>query len=126
VGIVHAWMRGMVPMIVGVGLATAGFATAAHALAEDSEPSLEACTKAVAEAGEMASRLSPKSLSRYFAERFLLSAKAEAGNGEFDECLDYAAQAVEEVEHRRHWLARGETFRASTSTGYIELSGDDQ
>lgn len=113
--------RGLALMILAVGLLAA-----VHASAEVAEPSLEDCTKAVAEGHEMARRLSAKSLSRYFAERYLQSAKTEAGNGEFDECVEYAAKAVDEIEHRRHWLAPGETFRASTSTGYVELSGDNQ
>src|SRR4051812_12198173 len=100
----------------------AGLLAGAHARAEEAEPTLEECTKAVTEAHDMASRLSAKSLSRYFAERYLHSAKTEAGNGEFDECVEYAARAVDEIEHRRHWLAPGETFRASTSTGHVELS----
>lgn len=113
--------RGLTLMILSVGLLVA-----VHANAEVAEPSLEDCAKVVAEGHEMARRLSAKSLSRYFAERYLQSAMTEAGNGEFDECVEYAAKAVDEVENRRHWLAPGETFRASTSTGYFELSGDDQ
>lgn len=99
---------------------------AVTAEAEDAEPSLEECTTAMSRAHERLVHLPPKSLSRYFAERYLQSAYAEAGNGEFDECLEYSAKAVEEIETRSHWLAPGETFRATTSTGYVELSGDDQ
>lgn len=100
--------------------------TGVAAGAEEAEPSREDCTKALQRGHELASRLSPKSLSRYFALRYLQSAEAEAGNGEFDECVEFATKAVDEIENRSHWLAPGETFRATTATGYIELSGDDQ
>jgi hypothetical protein len=90
------------------------------------EPTLQECTKALEEGRDKANKLSAKSLSRYFAERFLQSAEAEAGNGEYDGCLEYAEKAVDEIDNRRHWLAPGETFRVTTSTGYMELRGDDQ
>jgi hypothetical protein len=36
---------------------------------------------------------------------------AEAGNNEFDECLEYAERATIEVKERRHVLQPGETFK---------------
>lgn len=94
--------------------------------AEAGEPTLQECSKALEDGRGRASRLSAKSLSRYFAERFLQNAEAEAGNGEYDGCLEYVEKAIDEIDHRWHWLAPGETFRVTTSTGYIELRGDDQ
>ena len=67
------------------------------------------CTKALEEGWSKAKQLSSKSLSRYFAERFLQSAETEASNGEYDGCVEYAEKAVDEVENRWHWLAPGET-----------------
>lgn len=90
------------------------------------EPTAEDCAKSLARAQELTSALSPKSLSRHFASSFLANAQIEASNEEFDGCVEYAESAIDEVVNRRHWLAPGEKFRASTSTGYIELSGDDQ
>jgi len=90
------------------------------------EPTSEDCGKMLAQAWEMTNALSAKSLSRHFASNLLANAQAEADNGEFDGCVEYAEQAIDEVVHRRHWLAPGEVFRASTANGSIELSGDDQ
>lgn len=100
--------------------------SAMHANAGEAEPTAEECTKAVMEAQEMAARLSRKSMSRYVAERHLHTANAEAGASEFDGCLEFAAKAVEEVQTRSSRLAPGKVFRATTSTGDIELRGDDQ
>jgi hypothetical protein len=94
--------------------------------AEAGEPTLQECTEALQDGRDRASKLSAKSLSRYFAERFLQNAEAEAGNGEYDGCLEYVEKAVDEIDNRWHWLAPGETFRVTTSTGYMELRGDDQ
>jgi hypothetical protein len=97
----------------------------AEGVAEPAEPTLEDCTKALQDGRDRTIKLSAKSLSRYFAERFLQNAEAEAGNGEYDGCLEYAEKAIDEIDNRRHWLAPGETFRMTTSTGYMELRGDD-
>jgi hypothetical protein len=111
--------------ILGVALLSGGSTRAGQAAATE-EPTVADCTKALEEGWSKARQLSSKSLSRYFAERFLTSAEAEAGNGEYDGCVEYAEKAVDEVENRWHWLAPGETFRVTTSTGYLELRGDDQ
>ena len=111
--------------ILGVVLFSGGSARAEHAAANE-EPTMADCTKALEEGWGKVKQLSSKSLSRHFAERFLKSAEAEAGNGEYDECVEYAEKALDEVENRWHWLAPGETFRVTTSTGYLELRGDDQ
>ncbi|MCK1389191.1 hypothetical protein IVB29_00380 [Bradyrhizobium sp. 1] len=75
------------------------------------EPTREDCNAAVAEARALAGALPADHLSRYFAERHLLQALAEAGNGEFDECLDMAARASDEVRERRHELRPGERLK---------------
>jgi len=117
-------IRTVLPLaLIGVVLLSGG-STRAEQAAE--EPTMADCTKALEEGWSKTKQLSSKSLSRYFAERFLQSAEAEAGNGEYDGCVEYAEKAEDEVENRWHWLAPGETFRVTTSTGYLELHGDDQ
>lgn len=121
VGTIVKTRRALAPAMLAAALS---FAAYAHA--EEAEVTPEECTKAVAEAQEMVTRLSPKSMSRYVAERHLHTAHSEASSGEFDGCVEFAAKAVEEIETRATRLAPGETFRATTSTGYVELRGDDQ
>ncbi|QQO18063.1 hypothetical protein JJB99_12550 [Bradyrhizobium diazoefficiens] len=79
------------------------------------EPTPDDCNAAVAEARALAAGLPPDHLSRYFAERHLHQALVEAGNGEFDECVDMAARASEEVRERRHELRPGEQLRVLKS-----------
>ncbi|MET3911263.1 hypothetical protein ABID59_005626 [Bradyrhizobium sp. S3.3.6] len=87
-----------------------GCGVAAPGAAAD-EPTREECNAAVAEARALAASLPPDHLSRYFAERHLHQAMAEAGNGEFDECLEMAARASDEVRERRHELRPGEKLK---------------
>ena len=54
-------------------------------------------------------------LSRYFAERDLHQAMVEAGNGEFDDCLELAARATDEIRERRHVLQPGERLNVLKS-----------
>ena len=75
------------------------------------EPSREECEVAVKQARELAAALPADNLSRYFAERDLHQAMIEAGNGEFDDCLELAKRAVEETRERRHELAPGERLK---------------
>jgi hypothetical protein len=72
------------------------------------EPTREACTAAVEQARSVAAALPADDASRYFAERDLHQALVEAGNGEFDECLDAVARATDELRERRHQLKPGE------------------
>jgi len=65
----------------------------------------------VAQARAQAAALPADDLSRYFAERDLHQALIEAGNGEFDDCLDAAARAAEELRERRHQLQPGERLK---------------
>ena len=55
------------------------------------EPTREDCEAAVEQARALAAALPADDLSRYFAERDLQQAMIEAGNGEFDDCLEMAA-----------------------------------
>lgn len=98
----------------------------AHLAEAGEEPTLVDCTRALEEGWSRTKQLPSGSLSRYFAERFMQSAETEANNGEYDGCVEYSEKAVDEVENRWHRLAPGETFRVTTSTGYLELRGDDQ
>jgi len=72
------------------------------------EPTREACDAAVGEARVLAATLPADDGSRYFAERDLQQALVEAGNGEFDDCLEAAARAMDELRERRHRLQPGE------------------
>lgn len=81
------------------------------ALSASDEPTRQDCDAAVAEARALAAGLPPDHLSRYFAERHLQQALVEAGNGEFDECMEMAARASDEVRERRHELRPGERLK---------------
>src|SRR5215471_4393937 len=74
-------------------------------------PSRQDCDDAVGKARTVAAALPADDLSRYFAERDLHQALVEAGNGEFDECLELADRAVDELRERRHQLPPGETLK---------------
>ena len=75
------------------------------------EPTRENCATAVEQARLLATALPADDLSRYFAERHLHQAMIEADNGEFDDCLEWAARATDEVKERRHTLKPGETLK---------------
>lgn len=81
------------------GAAPAGIA---RAVAAGSEPTSEECHAKVEEARALAETLPVQHMSRYFAERYLQRALAEAGNGEFDECMEFAESAILEVRELRH------------------------
>jgi len=66
------------------------------------EPSRALCLAAVESARNLAATLPKDDGSRHFAERYLEQALMEAGGGEFDECVEYAARANEEVKHLYH------------------------
>jgi hypothetical protein len=100
--------------VCALSLLSAGFGCAlatSGAVPASDEPTREDCNAAVAEARALAAGLPPDHLSRYFAERHLHQALVEAGNGEFDECVDMAARASDEVRERRHELQPGEQLR---------------
>ncbi|MGJ5181194.1 hypothetical protein ACQR16_20515 [Bradyrhizobium oligotrophicum] len=83
-------------------------ALAGEALAHDVEPTQEACDAAVAEARTQAAALPAEDVARYFAERDIQQALVEAGNGEFDDCLEKAERAMLELRERPHRLKPGE------------------
>lgn len=66
------------------------------------EPESKSCKAALARAHDAVATLAPGSEARKFADFDLVQAKAEAGNGEFDDCMDYAASALDEVRHPHH------------------------
>jgi hypothetical protein len=74
-------------------------------------PGRQDCDDAVGQARMVAAALPADDLSRYFAERDLHQAMVEAGNGEFDECLELAARAADELRMRRHELPPGEKLK---------------
>lgn len=67
------------------------------------------------QARALAEALPADDLSRYFAERDLHQAMVEAGNDEFDDCLEMAERATEEVREHRHVLQPGETLKVLRS-----------
>lgn len=79
--------------------------------AEPGEPTQESCDAAVAEGRALADTLPTSDLSRVFAENYLDQALVEAGNGEFDDCIERAEMAVDEVKERRHVLPPGKTLK---------------
>jgi hypothetical protein len=81
------------------------------AVPASAEPGKQDCDAAVEQARALAAALPADNLSRYFAERDLQQALVEAGNGEFDECLEMAARAADEAKERRHELPPGETLK---------------
>lgn len=102
IALIAAWL------LAGLGCAAAAPASADP---ESAQPTRVQCEAAVALGRAQAAALPADDLSRYFAERDLHQALIEAGNGEFDDCLDAAARATEEMRERRHTLQPGERLR---------------
>jgi hypothetical protein len=80
--------------------------TASHAGAL---PTSDNCRAAIARVREVIKTLPPGGMSRRFAQSDLVQAASEAGNGEFDDCLEFAAQAEAEVRHPQHAAAAAST-----------------
>lgn len=76
--------------------------SSAGTAAADAEPTREECQAAVEKARALAEALPGDHPSRYIAERHLHQAMAESGNGEFDDCLEWAERATDEVREQRH------------------------
>ena len=79
------------------------------------EPTKGGCEAAVEQTRSLAAALPADDLSRYFAERDLHQAMIEAGNGEFDDCLEVTARATDEIKERRHTLQPGEKLKVLKS-----------
>jgi hypothetical protein len=71
----------------------------------------KSCTDGMGEARNLAAALPTDDPSRYFAERYLVQATMEAGNGEFDDCVDLSEKAKDEIKEHRHQLAPGEKIK---------------
>jgi hypothetical protein len=95
-------------LLLGISL---GMVALRSVVPASAEPGKQDCAAAVEQARTLAAALPADNLSRYFAERDLQQALVEAGNGEFDECLEMAARAAEEAKERRHELPPGETLK---------------
>ena len=76
------------------------------------EPTAESCQAAVDKARSLAEALPADDLSRRAAESYLVQAVVEAGNGEFDDCEEFAGRATVEVREHRHRLKPGETLES--------------
>ena len=109
-------MRRMKPLMtclfVGLGC---GVVLLCAAVPASAEPGKQDCDAAVEQARTLAAALPANDLSRYFAERDLQQALVEAGNGEFDECLEMAGRAADEAKERRHELPPGEKLKVLKS-----------
>jgi hypothetical protein len=75
------------------------------------QPTGEHCLAAVAAARTLARTLPDGDVSRIFAESYLRQAMVEAGNREFDDCLEQVQNAKDEVQERRHVLRPGESLK---------------
>jgi hypothetical protein len=121
------WLLSMhwssLPNVLLVVAATLFAIAPAAAESEPAEPTHEQCAAAVDEARALAVALPAEDLSRYFAESFLQQALTEGGNGEFDECLEYAEQATLEVKERRHQLMPGDTFKVLQADEWVAPDG---
>ena len=103
-------------LIVGLVASLAGGAvTPCNGDSTSVEPTKESCEAAVEQTRALAAALPADHLSRYFAERDLQQAMIEAGNGEFDDCLDMTARAMDEIKERRHTLQPGEKLKVLQS-----------
>jgi len=85
-------------------------AAAAQADAPQKEPTRESCTQSAEQARKLLETLPKGNLSRYFAERDLQQALAESGNGEYDDCIEWAEKASQEVLSPHHDLKPGEAL----------------
>jgi hypothetical protein len=94
---------------------TCGAVTSCSANPASADPTKQGCEAAVEQTRALAAALPADDLSRYFAERDLHQAMVEAGNGEFDDCLELAARATDEIKERRHVLQPGERLNVLKS-----------
>ena len=57
----------------------------------------------------------PNSIEVEIHGNFVDGREIEAGNGEFDDCLEMAARATDEIKERRHTLQPGEKLKVLQS-----------
>src|ERR1700730_15482351 len=86
-----------------------------RALPAPAPPSAASCQTVVEAARSLTETLPADDLSRRAAESDLAQAMVEAGNGEFDDCLEFAARATDEIKERRHTLQPGESLKVLQS-----------
>lgn len=105
-----AWAKSMrCSLGFAVALMAVCVAPVSRAFADD-EPTAEDCRVAMDRARTHADALPADDGSRYFAQRYLAQAAAEAANGEFDDCVDLATEALAEVKAHRHPVTVHELF----------------
>ena len=98
----------MVP--IRVTLLTLALAASTGTLADEQAPTRADCEAAVYSARTFTEKLPADDLSRYFAQRHLMQALVEAGNGEYDDCIERAEMAMSEVREQHHVLLPGRKF----------------
>lgn len=72
------------------------------ASAAAAEPDEAACRDALGTARKLLEPVPPGVGTRRFAERYLEQALVENGNGEYDDCVEYAGLAIEEIRLNAH------------------------
>ena len=75
------------------------------------EPDAADCTAALVAVQPLIDALPASDLSRRMAESHVVQARVEAGNREFDECVEMAERARLEVMEHRHVLLPGESLQ---------------
>jgi hypothetical protein len=104
-------MRRNTRILFPLTLAGALLAASVPCLAEEKtpgEPGRDECIAAVERVRKAMVILPPGSMARRFAESDAHQALVEAGNGEFDDCLEFAERAETEVRSPRHDLTAGD------------------
>ena len=89
-----------------------------RALPAPAAPSAASCQTAVEAARSLTETLPADDLSRRAAESDLAQAMVEAGNGEFDDCLEFAARATLDVREHRYGPKPAETPERRQSTSH--------
>ena len=109
------FLRRIIPLTVFLLIGVLSGGTPCYSDPALTEPTKADCEAEVEQTRSLAAALPADDLSRYFAERDLHQAMVEAGNGEFDDCLEAAARATDEIKERRHTLQPGERLKVLQS-----------
>jgi hypothetical protein len=113
--LMDTFLRRIIPLTLFLLVGLLGGGTPCYSDPALAEPTKADCEAAVEQTRSLAAALPADDLSRYFAERDLHQAMVEAGNGEFDDCLEAAARATDEIKERRHVLQPGEKLKVLQS-----------
>jgi hypothetical protein len=87
-------------------------------------PTVDQCKATLHVARAKIEALPVDHISRHFAESRLNAAEAEASAADFDDCVEEAWKAINEIKHRWHSLEPGQRLRIQTANGGLDLHGD--